>query len=330
MGFGFTAGAIKRCCDFGRAIGYLQAASAAARVGAQIALVAEVANQYLTERALQEQAALSQQTLDGMNLGYGIMKQRFDAGTVSELELSSMDVQRQTAKADLAGFRQRIRETENSLVFLAGGSLPSLPKGRSLDQVLLADVRAGVSSELLYRRPDIREAEFQLRAANADIGAARAQLFPSISLTGSAGTSSSSLSKLFANGTGSWAFAPQIDIPIFSGGRNIYAIQTVEVRKNIGIANYEKAIQTGFREVADSLASRSGLDERIAATESLVAAQQKRTELATARYERGLDSYFEVLTATLDFYTARQSLIQLRLARNVSSVNLYKALGGGW
>ena len=145
-----------------------------------------------------------------------------------------------------------------------------------------------------------------------------------------AGTSSTSLSKLFANGTGSWAFAPQIDIPIFSGGRNIYAIQAVVTRKNIGIANYEKAIQTGFREVADSLASRSGLDERIAATESLVAAQQKRTELATARYERGLDSYFEVLTATLDFYTARQSLIQLRLARNVSSVNLYKALGGGW
>lgn len=305
-------------------------ATDAARVGAQIALVAEVANQYLTERALQEQAALSQQTLDGMDLGYGIMKQRFDAGTVSELELSSMDVQRQTAKADLAGFRQRIRETENSLVFLAGGSLPSLPKGRSLDQVLLADVRVGVSSELLYRRPDIREAEFQLRAANADIGAARAQLFPSISLTGSAGTSSTSLSKLFANGTGSWAFAPQIDIPIFSGGRNRYGIQAVEVRKNIGIANYEKAIQTGFREVADSLASRSGLDERIAATESLVAAQRKRTELATARYERGLDSYFEVLTATLDFYTARQSLIQLRLARNVSSVNLYKALGGGW
>ena len=305
-------------------------ATDAARVGAQIALVAEVANQYLTERALQEQAALSQQTLDGMDLGYGIMKQRFDAGTVSELELSSMDVQRQTAKADLAGFRQRIRETENSLVFLAGGSLPSLPKGRSLYQVLLADVRAGVSSELLYRRPDIREAEFQLRAANADIGAARAQLFPSISLTGSAGTSSTSLSKLFANGTGSWAFAPQIDIPIFSGGRNRYGIQAVEVSKNIGIANYEKAIQTGFREVADSLASRSGLDERIAATESLVAAQRKRTELATARYERGLDSYFEVLTATLDFYTARQSLIQLRLARNVSSVNLYKALGGGW
>ncbi len=305
-------------------------ATDAARVGAQIALVAEVANQYLTERALQEQIALSQQTFDGMNVAYGIMQQRFDAGTVSELELSSMEVQRQTAKADLAVFRQRSREIENSLVFLAGGSLPPLPKGRSLDQVLLADVRAGVSSELLYRRPDIREAEFQLRAANADIGAARARLFPSISLTGSAGTSSNSLSKLFANGTGSWAFAPQLDIPLFSGGRNKAGIEFVETGTKIGIANYEKAIQTGFREVADSLASRSGLDERIAATESLVAAQRKRTELATARYERGVDSYFEVLTATLDFYTARQSLIQLRLARNVSSVNLYKALGGGW
>ncbi len=306
-------------------------ATDAARVGAQISLVAEVANQYLTERALQEQIALSQQTYDGFNTAYDIMKKRFDSGTVSELELSSMEVQRQTAKVDLATFRQRSQEITNSLVFLAGGSLPNnLPKGRSLDQVLVAPVRAGVSSDLLRRRPDIREAEHQLRAANADIGAARALLFPSVSLTATGGTASSSLSKLFANGTGTWLFAPEINIPIFTAGANKAFIESKEIGKRIEIANYEKSIQTGFREVADSLASRRGLTERISATENLVAAQQKRTDLANARFEKGLDSYFEVLTATLDLFNARQSLIRLRLAREINSVNLYKALGGGW
>lgn len=306
-------------------------ASDAARVGAQISLVAEVANQYLTERALQEQVALSQQTFDGMNVAYGIMKRRFDSGTVSELDLSSMEVQRQTAKSDLAAFHQRIVQINNSLVFLAGGSLPaSLPAGRSLDQILVADVKAGVSSDLLYRRPDIREAEHHLRAANANIGAARAALFPSVTLTANGGTASNSLSKLFTNGTGTWLFSPEVNIPIFSGGKSKAGLASVEIAKKIEIVRYEKAIQTGFREVADSLAARGGLAERIAATESLVAAQQKRADLANARYTKGVDSYFEVLTATLDLYTARQTLIQLRLARAVNSVNLYKALGGGW
>ena len=306
-------------------------ASDAARVGAQIALVAEVANQYLAERALDEQITLSQQTFDGMNAAYAIMKQRFDTGTVSELDLSSMEIQRQTAKADLATFRQRSREINNSLVFLAGGSLPaSLPDGRSLDEVVVAEVKAGVSSDLLRRRPDIREAEHQLRAANANIGAARAAFFPRVALTASGGTSSRDLADLFTNGTGSWLFSPNVTVPIFTGGRNEANLQTAEIRKNIEIARYERSIQTGFREVADSLAARSGLAERIAATESLVAAQQKRTDLATARYNKGVDSYFEVLTATLDLFNARQTLIRLRLARAINGVNLYKALGGGW
>lgn len=305
-------------------------ASDAARVGAQISLVAEVANQYLTERALQEQAALSQQTFDGMNTAYDIMKQRFDSGTVSELDLSSMEVQRQTAKADLAAFRQRIQEVNNALVFLAGGSLPNLPQGRTLDQVVVANVKAGVSSDLLYRRPDIREAEHQLRAANANIGAARAAFFPSVTLTADGGTASNSLSKLFSNGTGTWLFSPEVNLPIFDGGRNQANLDYAEIGKKIEIARYEKSIQTGFREVADSLAARTGLDARIAATADLVSAQQKRTDLANARYEKGVDSYFEVLTATLDLYSARQTLIQLRLSRAVNSVQLYKSLGGGW
>lgn len=306
-------------------------ASDAARVGTQISLVAEVSNQYLAERALQEQAALSQQTFDGFSVAYDIIKQRLDSGTVSELDLSAMDVQRQTAKADLAASRQRIQEVNNSLVFLAGGSLPaSLPKGRTLDEVMVANVKAGVSSDLLYRRPDIREAEHQLRAANANIGAARAAFFPSVTLTADGGTASKSLSKLFTNGTGTWLFSPTVNLPIFDGGRNRANLKSAEIGKEIEIARYEKAIQTGFREVADSLAARGGLEERIAATENLVAAQKKRADLATARYEKGVDGYLEVLTATLDLYTVRQTLIQLRLSRAVNSVNLYKALGGGW
>lgn len=306
-------------------------ATDAARVAVQISLVAEVANQYLTELSLREQIALAEQTLAGMDTAYDIMQQRFDAGTVSELELASMEIQRQTAQVDLATFRQRAEVVKNSLVFLAGGAIPgNLPKGRSLDQVVVAPVRAGVSSDLLRRRPDIRQSEFELLSANADIGAARAALFPSISLTASGGTTSRELSSLFANGTGTWLFSPRIDIPIFSGGLNLAYLESVKIGEKAAVASYEKSIQTGFREVADGLAARTGLADRIIATEKLVAAQQKRTDLATVRFDKGVDSYFEVLTATLDLFSARQRLIELRLAREVNSVTLYKALGGGW
>jgi outer membrane protein, multidrug efflux system len=305
-------------------------ASDAARLSAQLTLVAEVASQYLTERALQEQAELSQQTYDGFASAYTLMKQRFDSGTVSELDLSAMDIQRQTARAELAAVRQKLLEINNSLVLLAGGSLPAnLPKAKPLDQDSLTEVNAGSPSSLLYRRPDLREAEQQLRAANANIGAARAAFFPRISLTSDAGSSSRELSHLFGSGSNVWQFGPEIRLPIFDGGRNRANLNVAEIRKTTEIARYEKAIQTAFREVADALAARSGLAERIAATESLVAAQQKRTDLATARYTKGVDSYLEALTATLDLYSSRQTLIQLRLARALNRVTLYKALGGG-
>jgi multidrug efflux system outer membrane protein len=151
-----------------------------------------------------------------------------------------------------------------------------------------------------------------------------------VTLTATGGTASRSLSQLFSSGTAAWLFAPDVNLPIFDGGRNKANLESAETAKKSSIANYEKSIQTGFREVADGLAARSGLAERITATEALVAAQQKRTDLATARYDKGVDSYFEVLNATLDLFETRQRLIQLRLARAVNSVELYKALGGGW
>jgi multidrug efflux system outer membrane protein len=306
-------------------------ASDAARVGVQISLVAEIASQYFTERALLEQIELSQQTLDSVSQTYDLTKKRLDAGDVSELDARSVEIQVQTAKANLATYRQQLSVTRNALTFLTGSSLPdALPGGGNLDDGLVADLRSGVPSDLLTRRPDILEAEHRLQAANANIGAARAAFFPRITLTGGAGTASRSLSDLFQSGSSAWSFAPQISVPIFDGGYNKANLEVAEVRKQIGIAQYEKSIQTAFREVSDGLAARTGLNERIKAYEGLVEAQQRRFDLADTRYKQGVDSYFEVLDAHQDLYAARQVLIQLRLSRLTNAVGLYKALGGGW
>jgi multidrug efflux system outer membrane protein len=259
------------------------------------------------------------------------MKQRVDAGDASELDVQSVNTQVQTAKVNLANYRQQLAQTRNALTLLVGGPLPgNLPKGGSLGDRLLDDLSPGLPSQLLTRRPDIREAEHNLYAAKANIDAARAAFFPSVTLTGNAGIASNSFSNLFQNGSGAWLFAPQINVPIFTGGRLRANLDAARIRREIEVAQYEKAIQTAFREVADALVARRGLNERIAATEALVAAQQKRFELADARYQQGVDSYFQVLNAQQDLYAARQSLIQLRLGRMANRVTLYKALGGGW
>lgn len=306
-------------------------ASDAARLGTQIALVSEVASQYFTERALLEQIELSEQTLASVNQTYDLTRQRLEAGDVSELDSRSVEIQVKTAEANLAAYRQQLAVTRNALAFLIGTSLPeSLPNGRSLEQGLVADLHSGVPSDLLNRRPDILEAEHQLRAANANIGAARAAFFPRITLTGGAGTASKSLGDLFQSGSTAWSFSPQISVPIFDGGFNRSNLEVAEVRKQIEVVRYERAIQAAFRDVSDGLATRSGINGQIAAIEGLVAAQQKRFDLANARYQQGVDSYFEVLDAHQDLYAARQILIGLRLARQTNAVGLYKALGGGW
>ncbi len=304
-------------------------ASDAARLGVQISLVAEVAGQYFTEQALLEQIALSEQTLGSVSQTYELTKKRFDAGDVSELDARSVEIQVQTAKANLAAYRQQLAVARNALVFLTGTSLPG-SGGGGLHEGMTADLRAGLPSDLLVRRPDILEAEHLLRAANADIGAARAAFFPRISLTGSAGTASRSLGDLFQSGTGAWAFSPQVSVPIFDGGFNKANLEAAEIRKQIEVARYEKAIQTAFREVSDGLAARTGIREQIRAYQGLVEAQQRRFDLADARYKQGVDSYFEVLDAHQELYASRQVLIQLRLARLIDAAGLYKALGGGW
>lgn len=198
------------------------------------------------------------------------------------------------------------------------------------DGVVLADLPAGLPSDLLARRPDIRAAEHQLQAANASIGAARAAFFPRISLTGSAGTASASLGGLFDAGSGAWSFAPQISVPIFAGGALRASLDLAKIQKDIGIARYEQAIQSGFREVSDALAGRGTLQEQIRSQELLVQANQRAYDLSQQRYQQGIDNYLSVLDSQRSLYTAQQTLVETRLARLSNLIQLYKALGGGW
>jgi multidrug efflux system outer membrane protein len=303
-----------------------------ARRSAQIALVAEVGNAYLLERALTEQLAVARQTLTAVQASYELTKRSYEAGVVSELDLRTAEGQVQTARSAVAAYEQQLAVAEDGLVLLVGRPLPKdLPPPPPLDSLdCLSDVPAGLPSDLLQRRPDILEAEHQLKAANANIGAARAAFFPTITLTASAGTASSQLANLFAPGSGTWMFSPQITLPIFTAGRNLANLDAAKIGKLIEVANYQKAIQTAFREVADSLAVRATVEVQLAAGEALVKAEQRRHELAEARFRQGVDNYLTVLSAQQDLYNARQNLIQSQYSRLFNLINLYQALGGGW
>ena len=185
-------------------------------------------------------------------------------------------------------------------------------------------------SDLLTRRPDIQQAEANLRAANANIGAARAAFFPDISLTGSFGTASASLGGLFGGGSLAWSFVPQLVVPIFNAGANQANLDVSKLQKDINIANYEKTIQTAFREVADGLAARGTYDDQVASLERFIGSQRRYLELALMRYKTGVDSYLNVLTAQTNYYCRAQTLVSARLNRLTSLVDLYRALGGGW
>ncbi|MCG1055601.1 efflux transporter outer membrane subunit [Mycetohabitans sp. B5] len=307
-------------------------ATAQARKAAEILLVSQVADQYLTVLAADEQLALTQRTLDTANASYNLAKLQFDTGTGSELDLHQSQGIVEQARANLQA-QQRLRaQAENALVLLVGQPLPEdLPAGLPLNaQSLLADIPAGLPSDLLMRRPDVMEAEQRLLAANANIGAARAAFFPNISLTGNFGTLSPTLGGLFKPGSAAWGFTPKIDLPIFEGGLNVANLQLADVGKKIAIAQYEKAIQIAFREVADGLAARGTYDQQIQSLDRYVASQQRRLELSELRYRNGVDSYLNVLTAQTDLYGAQQSLISARLNRLTNLVDLYQYLGGGW
>jgi multidrug efflux system outer membrane protein len=303
-----------------------------ARQAAQIALVAQVAQAYYTERAYAEQYALAQQTYEARARTYNLTQQRAEAGASSRLDLRSNETLMETARASALTLARQRAQAENALTLLVGqppngASGGGMPNDQQLDT--LSALPAGLPSELLTRRPDIRAAEQRLKAANANIGAARAAFFPRIGLTAAVGSSSPALHGLFDSGSGSWSFAPQLTLPIFDAGRNSANLTLTEVRKNIAVADYEKTIQTAFREVADALAARDYLGEQVNAQRAVQEAQADRLRLLQLRFDNGVASSLDVLDAQRELFSAQQSLVQARLLRTTTAIDLYRTLGGG-
>jgi outer membrane protein, multidrug efflux system len=279
-----------------------------------------------------EVLAVTRHTLETAQASYDLTQKQFQTGTTTELVLRQAETIVEQAKANYAAQVRTRAQDENMLVLLLGQPLPGdLPAAVPLDsQSILADIPAGVPSDLLTRRPDVMEAEANLRAATANIGAARAAFFPSISLTGSYGLASTALSALFGGGSLAWSFIPSITVPIFEGGKLRASLDVATVQKDINVAQYEKTIQTAFQEVANDLAARGTYDDQVAALERDVAASQRFLDLAQQRFKAGVDSYLNVLTAQNTLYSAQQALVSARLGRLTTLVNLYKDLGGGW
>jgi multidrug efflux system outer membrane protein len=306
-------------------------ASEQARNSAQVSLLAEVANVYLALAADREALKLAQDTLVNQEAAYKLVRRRFEVGASSELDSYRAQVTVETARGDAARYTRTVAMDENALRLLVGSPVPAEWLPEALGAVApLKDFAPGLPSEVLTRRPDIRMAESQLKAANANIGAARAAFFPRISLTTSLGTMGSELSGLFKSGSETWAFSPQIVLPIFDTGARRANLKVANTNRDISLAQYEKAIQVAFREVADALAQRGTLDEQLASQEALTQALEGAYRLAQARYGAGIDSYLSVLDAQRSLYAAQQGLIALRQARIGNLISLYKVLGGGW
>jgi multidrug efflux system outer membrane protein len=300
-----------------------------ARRGAQILLVSTVANAYLTLAADRENLKLASFTLASQEAAYRLIRKRQDVGLVSELDLRRAQSQVDVARVDVARYTQLVAQDENALYLLIGSPLPGelLPIGLG-GVIPPKEISPGASSDLLLQRPDVLMAEHRLRAANANIGAARAAFFPRIALTTAIGTASAELSGLFKSGSDVWSFAPQIVLPIFDA-RTWSAYDATKIDREIAVAQYEKAIQTAFREVADALAVQGTVNRQITAQQSLVDAFAETYRLSNVRYTKGIDSYLSVLDAQRSLNASRQGLIVLRLVRLTNLVALYKAVGGG-
>ena len=322
---------------FGRVRNLSQAALAQflateeARKATHISLVASVANAYLQLLADEELLALTQKTLDARLESLKLVQLKYDNGVVSKLDLQQSLSLVDSARVTLAQ-QQRLRAQDtNLLTLLVGQTIPeTLSPGVTLAETMLSELPAGLPSDLLAVRPDIRAAEQQLIAANANIGAARANFFPRISLTGSAGSVSSELSGLFKSGSFGWSFAPQMVLPIFDYGRNSATLGSAKAGRDIAVAQYEKAIQTAFREVADGLAGQATFSEQLRAQRAVAAAEAERFSLSDLRYRSGAASYLDLLDAQRSLFAAQQAAVQANLQRLQNQVTLYRVLGGGW
>jgi multidrug efflux system outer membrane protein len=297
----------------------------------QILLVSTVATAYLTLAADRENRTLAKITLEAQQGAYNLINRRYEVGLASELDRQRAQTQVDTAKGDMVRYTQLVAQDENALNLLVGSPSPRPSEILPADLASVSppqEISAGLSSEVLLGRPDIMAGEHRLKAANANIGAARAALFPRISLTASFGTASSALSGLFTSGSDAWNFAPLIILPIFDA-RVWPALEATKAEREIAVAQYEKAIQTAFREVADALAVLGTVDQQLAAQQSLVEASAQTYRLSNARYTKGIDNYLSVLDAQRSLYAAQQGLVTLRLAKVANQVRLYAVLGGG-
>jgi len=303
-----------------------------ARKTAQISLISQVATTYMSLLADDQLLEVTKQTLATREESFKLTKLKFDNGAASELDFRQAESLLEGARVAFAQQTRQRALDENALVLLLGQQVPAdLPAGLPLtDQHVVADLPAGVPSEVLARRPDVRSAEQQLIAANANIGAARAAFFPKITLTGSVGTASSQLSGLFKSGSAAWTFAPQLLMPIFDAGRNSANLASTKAGRDIAVAQYERAIQTAFREVSDALAGRATLGEQLRAQTAQTQAEEVRFKLADLRYRNGASSYLDVLDAQRALFTAQQALVQTQAQQVQNLVTVYKVLGGGW
>ncbi|MBN2371898.1 MAG: efflux transporter outer membrane subunit [Vicinamibacteria bacterium] len=305
-------------------------ASEQARRGAKVALVAAVAQTYLTLAADSEGLRLSQATLEAQQSSLAMFQRSRELGVASDLELRQVQTQVEAVRADVARYKGLEAVDRNALQLIVGAPLdPALLPDSVAAVSAPRAISAGLSSDVLLRRPDILAAEHQLRAANANIGAARAAFFPRIALTAGVGTVSDELSGLFGSGTGTWSFAPQITAPLFAGGAIKAGLDASKAEREIAVARYEKAIQQAFAEVSNALKLRSTLVEQREAQEALVEALADTHRLSDARYKAGIDSYLGVLVAQRSLFAAQQALVGVRLAEQANLITLYKVLGGG-
>ena len=305
--------------------------NAETRRSSQLTLVAEVASAYLAILADETILKVTRETLDSQTASYDLTKKSLDAGTTTALALRQAATTVDTARANLAEYTRQDAQDRNALMILIGVPIPEdIVFTTDINaETMSADLPVGVPSEVLTRRPDVLAAEHQLVSANANIGAARAAFFPSITLTGNYGTASTQLSGLFKKGSSAWTFSPQISVPIFAGGANVANLDLSKIEKNVYIAQYEKALQSAFREVDDALAARGTLDDQLAAQRALLDDSSEEYRLAEMRFRNGVDSFLPVLDAQRALYSAQQAVVGLELQRLQNMATLYKALGGG-
>jgi multidrug efflux system outer membrane protein len=306
-------------------------ASQAGRDALQITVVAGIANQYLALSADQALIAVARQSLASGEASVAVTRQRFDSGIDDELAVSQAETVAQQARYDMERLSAQLAQDRAALDLLVGAHVDDamIPAGRIDDVVVPEQIPQAIRSTVLLTRPDVAQAEDQLRASNADIGAARAAFFPSITLTASGGVESLALANLFQGASKTWSFAPGLSQTIFDGGANRGALLLAKGRRDQAVATYEKAVQSAFRDVADALAVRGTIDRQLDAQQRLVAAAQASERIARARYDSGADTYLNLLIAQRSLFTAQQSLVGVQLLRAQNVVALYAALGGG-